>query len=194
MIKARKANPKDPLAGGPLTREQVDQVERLIADNGDDNPLLAALKIARPDLPQSQARKLVREAVRKASVAPRRSVRQLPPEVAEARAAILGLLYGEPLDGPLSYVDRDGSRVRIRGDEPSLHLDRTATADRGGRPPGLTNIQSDDVLIAAVREMRIGRRRISMQTLAANAGYTVADIRGYLRVTKRAWREFLNSI
>lgn len=64
----------------------------------------------------------------------------------------------------------------------------------GGRPPALTTITDDEEIRAPVREMREKKRRITMGTVVAWAGtFTMAELRGYLRVTGRTWSEFLHS-
>jgi hypothetical protein len=63
----------------------------------------------------------------------------------------------------------------------------------GGRPPGLTTIAEDDELRKPIGEMRRDRRRTTLRNVAAYSGFTVSEIRGYLRVTDRTWAEFLSS-
>jgi hypothetical protein len=65
--------------------------------------------------------------------------------------------------------------------------------ERGGRPPAITSIADDEQLRAPIREMRRDRVRITQPTVAARSGFTIAEIRGYLRVTRRTWTDFLHS-
>jgi hypothetical protein len=63
-----------------------------------------------------------------------------------------------------------------------------------GRPPGLTSIEDDEQLCTTIREMRRDKvKRFYQTTVAARSGFTVAEIRGYLKVTNRTWAEFLRS-
>ena len=62
-----------------------------------------------------------------------------------------------------------------------------------GRRPGLTTITRDEQLRAPIREMRRGYVRVTIPATAARSAFTIAEIRGYLRVTKRTWSEFLLS-
>ncbi|CAN5234065.1 hypothetical protein BH24CHL7_BH24CHL7_14640 [soil metagenome] len=63
-----------------------------------------------------------------------------------------------------------------------------------GRPAGMTTIVDDEDLKAPVREMRRDHvRRITVPALASRAGFTVADVRGYLKVTGRTLAEFLDT-
>lgn len=70
---------------------------------------------------------------------------------------------------------------------------RRLTGRAGGRPPELTTITDDEQLRVHVRAMRRDRVRITRESLAARSGFTVAEVRGYLRVTGRSWAEFLSS-
>ncbi len=72
---------------------------------------------------------------------------------------------------------------------------RFVPAGRSGRPPGLTTIEDDETIKAPVRAMRRdGRRRITQSAVVAYAGtFTISELRGYLHVTGRIWREFLRS-
>jgi len=64
-----------------------------------------------------------------------------------------------------------------------------------GRPPGITTIVSDEEIAGPIREMRAKGHRVTMPTVVAWAGtFTIAELRGYLRVTKRRWTEFLNTL
>lgn len=64
-----------------------------------------------------------------------------------------------------------------------------------GRPPGITTIVSDEEIAGPIREMRAKGHRVTMPTVVAWAGtFTMAELRGYLTVTKRTWREFLNTL
>ena len=64
---------------------------------------------------------------------------------------------------------------------------------RIGRPPGLTTIVNDEQLKVPILEMRHDRRRITQETLAWAGTFTLSELRGYLRVTHRRWRDFLDS-
>ena len=62
-----------------------------------------------------------------------------------------------------------------------------------GRPPAITSIIEDEQLREPIREMRRGRVKTTQQNVAARSGFTLAEIRGYLRVTRRSWTDFLRS-
>jgi len=57
----------------------------------------------------------------------------------------------------------------------------------------LTTIAEDEQLQSVVRQMRRDKVRITQVTVSARSGFTVAEIRGYMRVTHRTWSEFLLS-
>jgi hypothetical protein len=63
-----------------------------------------------------------------------------------------------------------------------------------GRPPGLTTIESDGQLADAVLAMRRDRIRIVQEKLAARAGFTRAEVRGYLDKTSRTIEELEREI
>ena len=118
-------------------------------------------------------------------------------EVAAVRARVSGSVVWahrkERTNGRREVTVTDG------GAEPATTASwrrtlRRVTGKAGGRRPGVTNITHDEQLAAPVREMRRDRARITQPTLAARAGCTVADIRGYLKVTGRTFAEFLDSI
>jgi hypothetical protein len=67
------------------------------------------------------------------------------------------------------------------------------TALPTGRRRGLTTIAEDEQLRAPIREMRRDGVRVTRPAVAARAGFTVAEIRGYLSVTGRSWAQFLAS-
>jgi hypothetical protein len=63
-----------------------------------------------------------------------------------------------------------------------------------GRPPGLTTITNDDEILTPLRAMRADGRRITQPTLAAFSGrFTVDELRGYLRVNGKRWRDILDT-
>jgi hypothetical protein len=63
-----------------------------------------------------------------------------------------------------------------------------------GRPSGITNIESDDVVHDALRATARAERRLTAANVAANGGtFTYSNLRSYLRVTGRTWQEFRDS-
>ena len=65
---------------------------------------------------------------------------------------------------------------------------------RTGRPPGQTTIQNDEQLRPSIAALRHDSRVVTVGHVAAHAGFTVAEVRGYLRVTGRTWREFIGDL
>jgi hypothetical protein len=62
-----------------------------------------------------------------------------------------------------------------------------------GRRPAVTTIVDDEQLRVVIREMRRNRDRITQETVATRAGFTVWEVRGYLRIKHQTWAEFLRS-
>lgn len=62
-----------------------------------------------------------------------------------------------------------------------------------GRPAGLTTVTNDEQLRQPIREMRRDHVRITTPAIAARSGFTLAEVRGYLKVTNRTLAEFLRS-
>jgi hypothetical protein len=72
-----------------------------------------------------------------------------------------------------------------------LHELAGTTSLRRGRPPGQTSIAGDEALCSTIAAMDHEHARITRKALAARAGYTVDELRGYLRSTNRALDELV---
>jgi hypothetical protein len=93
----------------------------------------------------------------------------------------------------------DDQAIRIRtGQEPaspeSLQDLARRMGDSRGRPPKSTTITSDEQLLPAIKAMRTEGVRFTRATLAARAGFTLAEIRGYLRATHRTMKDLRNIV
>jgi hypothetical protein len=63
-----------------------------------------------------------------------------------------------------------------------------------GRPAGLTTIESDDELWAAMDAARRAERPLRMRNVAAISGtFSYSALRGYLAVTHRTWADILDT-
>jgi len=60
-----------------------------------------------------------------------------------------------------------------------------------GRRTGSGTIQDDDRICEAVREMRVAGIRVTRATLAARAGFTEDELRGYLGSTERSLAQLI---
>jgi hypothetical protein len=106
-------------------------------------------------------------------------------------AALTVAMAGGPVTAslPPDLAPRDLARLWRDG----RYLAGWAGAQRG-RPPGITTIQDDDEIRVVIAGMRTARRRVTMPAVAATSGtFTLAELRGYLRVTGRTWTEFLGT-
>jgi hypothetical protein len=83
--------------------------------------------------------------------------------------------------------------VGLEGFGPKWAASNERIPEHGGRPPGVTAIVDDEQLRAPISEMRRDRRRITQATVAAYSGFTLWEIRGYMKITNRKWSEFLLS-
>jgi hypothetical protein len=113
-----------------------------------------------------------------------------------------------PVDGMHEIIVDTTSGAVVLGQVPILELAiaNGALADeylqelsgrvalRRGRPPGQTSIKDDEVLRGALAEMDRDERDVRRDTLAAAAGYTVDELRGYLKVTNRSFDELLKDL
>jgi hypothetical protein len=99
-----------------------------------------------------------------------------------------------PLDG-LNYAEV--SDVLLLATDPTARWAVRAFLDAIppiGRLPGLTTITNDDEITKPVQKMRAAGLRITQATLAAFSGqFTVDELRGYLRINGKRWRDILHS-
>jgi hypothetical protein len=103
----------------------------------------------------------------------------------------------------ITAAERANNDALLRPEDPIL-ADRDSSAGRSrvlratrpykfGRTPGLTTIANDDEILAPLREMRADGRRVTQATLIGwTCTFTLAELRGYLRVTGQSWRDFLD--
>lgn len=65
---------------------------------------------------------------------------------------------------------------------------------RRGRPPRMTNIESDEQILVVVAAMRKGRYRITQRQVAATSGtFTLSALRNYLSLNGRRWQELIGT-
>lgn len=98
----------------------------------------------------------------------------------------------------VAHFGPDASAPQIDADAPPDLRDAMVRACLArppvGRPPGITTIESDEEIWQAIRDTRRAGRRFTERNVAAVGGtFTYANLRSYLNVTGRSWRELLDT-
>lgn len=97
-------------------------------------------------------------------------------------------LPGADDDRSAPLVELDASRELVD------LLDRAwREMSRMGRPPGLTTIIKDDQIREVVAAMRRDGVRVTQPAVATRGGWTIDELRGYLRVNRKRWQDFLHT-
>lgn len=174
-LRARTARAADEMrAHGPLTAERAEAGRRWIA-----------LAVELADLERA--------------LAEGRDPATVPPADPDAVSVSAVWAHGRATvrkgAGTASYTTITDTRV-VCGATPATagglaEARRRLRGRAGGRPPGQTTIIDDDQLRPALEAMDRERVRPTRETLAARAGFTHDELRGWLRATGRTFADLL---